>query len=291
MIKKTEKTHGHSKVSLLLKAVLKQFGKTLDSPADYDSLSLDIQTKTGEAVSSTTLKRLYGYVKPSTSPRLSTLSVLARYAGYTGWSDFCKRYSPDTDKQYDQAQLPSGNIDNPTEGNKMNRQKKLAVVILAIAAFCFAIIITILTVSPHHSPNPNGDLPRYSTRDTLIVISDSDTTIISLRDSLQTAYDIIMDKCMYEAKRQADHVLAKYDEMDIISYYDYVNKEYIRIVFTDIKNLVKTMSSEMIADENLREKILSRIFGECRNYCSRVLLQDFPIKELQAVYSKLNESE
>lgn len=68
-------------------------------------------------------------------------------------------------------------------------------------------------------------------------------------------------------------------------------KEYIRIVFTDIKNLVKTMSSEMIADENLREKILSRIFGECRNYCSRVLLQDFPIKELQAVYSKLNESE
>lgn len=287
----TEKTHDYSKASLLLKVVLEQFGKTLDSPSDYDSLSLDIQARTGEAVSSTTLKRLYGYVKPATAPRLSTLSTLARYAGYAGWSDFCKRYSPDTDKQHDQAQLPADNIDNPTEGNKMNRQKKLATVILAVAAFCFAIVITILAVSLHHSPNPNEDLPRYSTRDTLIVISDSDTTIISLRDSLQSAYDIILDECMDEAKRQAGHVLEKYDEMDIISYYDYVYKEYIRIVFTDIRNLVEAKSSEMIADENIREKILSRIFAECRDYCSRVLMQDFPKKELQETYKKLTESE
>ena len=77
-------------IDLLKRAIIECFGRTLDSPTDYDMLSADIRECTGETISSATLKRLFGYLKPSTAPRPSTLSVLARYVGYTGWSDFCQ---------------------------------------------------------------------------------------------------------------------------------------------------------------------------------------------------------
>lgn len=78
-----------SQVERLKSEVLQRFGRTLDAPTDYDALSLDILKKCGEQVSASTLKRLYGYNKQTTTPRPSTLSTLARYAGYTGWSHFC----------------------------------------------------------------------------------------------------------------------------------------------------------------------------------------------------------
>ena len=69
-------------IDLLKRAIIECFGRTLDSPTDYDMLSADIRECTGETISSATLKRLFGYLKPSTAPRPSTLSVLARYVGY-----------------------------------------------------------------------------------------------------------------------------------------------------------------------------------------------------------------
>ena len=81
-------------IDLLKRAIIECFGRTLDSPTDYDMLSADIRECTGETISSATLKRLFGYLKPSTAPRPSTLSVLARYVGYTGWSDFCQAQQP-----------------------------------------------------------------------------------------------------------------------------------------------------------------------------------------------------
>ena len=77
-------------IESLKEHVAKAFGRTLDSPADFDVMSLSIRERTGEYISPTTLKRLFGYVKPATVPRTSTLSVLSRYAGYAGWSDFCR---------------------------------------------------------------------------------------------------------------------------------------------------------------------------------------------------------
>ena len=81
-------TQNDSEITRLKEAVAGTFGKTLDSPTDFDALALSIQGKTGEYISPTTLKRLFGYVKPATIPRTSTLSVLARYVGKAGWSDF-----------------------------------------------------------------------------------------------------------------------------------------------------------------------------------------------------------
>ena len=72
----------------LKKIVIDKIGRTLESPADYEYLSEQIQKATGEYLSPTTLKRLFGYIPYDAQPRPATLSILARYAGYSGWQDY-----------------------------------------------------------------------------------------------------------------------------------------------------------------------------------------------------------
>ena len=64
---------------------------SLDSPTDFDYLALQVKIVTGEDISSTTLKRFYGYINSQSTTRRSSLSILARYLGYWGWSDYVKK--------------------------------------------------------------------------------------------------------------------------------------------------------------------------------------------------------
>lgn len=66
-----------------------KFGATMESPSDFNRLSLTINVDIGESVSASTLKRLFGYVKSETDISKSTLSILTRWLGYKGWGDFC----------------------------------------------------------------------------------------------------------------------------------------------------------------------------------------------------------
>ena len=68
--------------------ILAKLGHTLESPTEFDYLALQIANETGEMVSATTLKRLFGYIPSTSNTRHSTLSILARYLGYAGWSDY-----------------------------------------------------------------------------------------------------------------------------------------------------------------------------------------------------------
>lgn len=61
---------------------------SLDSPTDFDYLALQVKSVTGEDISSTTLKRFFGYIPSKSCTRRSSLSILARYLGYPGWSDY-----------------------------------------------------------------------------------------------------------------------------------------------------------------------------------------------------------
>ena len=68
--------------------VIRQLGRTLESPADFEYLSEQIQKKNGEYLSPTTLKRVFGHISYDGQLRPTTLSILARYAGYNGWQDY-----------------------------------------------------------------------------------------------------------------------------------------------------------------------------------------------------------
>lgn len=75
-------------IEKLKEDVLQKMGHTLDSPTDFDYLALQIKNVTGEDISSSTLKRFFGYIPTNSSIRKSSLSILTRYLGFAGWSDY-----------------------------------------------------------------------------------------------------------------------------------------------------------------------------------------------------------
>lgn len=76
-------------IAELLLQVEKAYAKPLNSSTDFEELSIQLKYKLGMSLSSSTLKRLWGYVNDAHSPRPQTLDVLARYLGHANFKDFC----------------------------------------------------------------------------------------------------------------------------------------------------------------------------------------------------------
>lgn len=77
-------------LTYLLSEVEKHYGRRIATSTDFESLSVVIEHKTGELLSSSTLKRLWGYVSLNPTPRISTLDVLSRFIGHKDFKAFCK---------------------------------------------------------------------------------------------------------------------------------------------------------------------------------------------------------
>lgn len=75
-------------LNCLLKQVEKKYGRPLSCTSNFEALSIIIEKETGELLSSSTLKRLYGYVSLKPVPRKSTLDILSRFIGYRNFSEF-----------------------------------------------------------------------------------------------------------------------------------------------------------------------------------------------------------
>lgn len=54
-------------------------------PAHCEALSADVERVTGEHIGVNTLKRFLGLYEDATTPRLSTLNIIARYLGVSDW--------------------------------------------------------------------------------------------------------------------------------------------------------------------------------------------------------------
>ena len=74
----------------LLARVEEKYGQRVDTSTDFESLAVAINKETGEHISSSTLKRLWGYVSLSPAPRVTTLDVLSHYVGSVSFREFCK---------------------------------------------------------------------------------------------------------------------------------------------------------------------------------------------------------
>ena len=72
----------------LRKAVEAKFGKKPKSPYDFDLLSNTIWNECHLSVSSTTLKRFWGYIEANRMPSLYTLNILCLYTGTKDWDRF-----------------------------------------------------------------------------------------------------------------------------------------------------------------------------------------------------------
>lgn len=75
-------------LSYLLSEVEKRYGRTISTSTDFEALSVVIEHEINEMLSSSTLKRMWGYVSSNPVPRISTLDILSRFVGYKDFSDF-----------------------------------------------------------------------------------------------------------------------------------------------------------------------------------------------------------
>lgn len=70
-------------------------GRSMQTPKDFDLLVLRIYDRTNVLLSTSTLKRFWGYVAKQDETRgelrRSTLNTLSAYVGYTDWQAFCNR--------------------------------------------------------------------------------------------------------------------------------------------------------------------------------------------------------
>lgn len=77
-------------LAYLLDEVEQKYGRRIATTTDFESLSVVIEHQIGEMLSSSTLKRLWGYVSLNPTPRVATLDILSRFVGYKDFKNFCE---------------------------------------------------------------------------------------------------------------------------------------------------------------------------------------------------------
>lgn len=271
--------------------VAKAFGRTLDSPSDYDSLSLSIREKTGEYISPTTLKRLFGYVKPATVPRPSTLSVLSRYVGYAGWSDFCQSLEVRNPDSASQELEPMADLTTETErpepGSLMQKTarepamvrmkggRRKSVVAISVSAAVICCAVAAILIFGDKSRTGNSMLPGTATQET---VSPESGTSKETSDTVRIKEAIQM-KCMDVTMRGCADITSRYGKMDIVAYRKYIDSRYCSFVFTDLRNMVRKEVAAAFGGSEYADMTANEIFSRCRDYCVEKIYLDFPNDE------------
>ncbi len=105
-------------ITVLKNEILKVAGHQLKTPRDFIWLSRCILEKSGERISPTTLKRMFGYLREPVKPRSYTLDVLSRFIGYDDFSKFCENGSR-TDSQSNILQSNCLPVNSLEEGKRV----------------------------------------------------------------------------------------------------------------------------------------------------------------------------
>lgn len=78
-------------IRALIASIEEAIGYKVTGPKNFNRLVDFILERTGEYVSATTLKRIWGYLDEPLKTRYNTLSTLARAIGYRDYNDFLQR--------------------------------------------------------------------------------------------------------------------------------------------------------------------------------------------------------
>ena len=226
-------------VEKLKKAVVQTFGCSLDSPMDYDSLASAIQEKTGTPISSTTLKRVFGYVKADSKPSKATLGILARYCGYAGWEDWC------------------GQQEKEGKKNK-GRGKGRIYIISASLLSIIAAIAAIWSISYDSTDRKEPEGPKFTKS-----------------DSFEFRYEELLKHCVSQAAEMCDSVRAVKSTMNKDEYFTYANQQYSKIL-ERMRVLSTQYASEAFEDnDSLRLAYGALIFNACRETCLPLYMEAY----------------
>jgi hypothetical protein len=75
------------------------YGHKIRYPRDCDGLAADIFSKSGYRLSSSTIKRLFGFITTTSKPNQYTLDSIAIYLGYESWLQFSNSNTLELEKQ------------------------------------------------------------------------------------------------------------------------------------------------------------------------------------------------
>lgn len=249
-------------IEVLKTAVTEVFGRNLDSPSDFDALSLAIQNKVKQNISATTLKRVFGYIKSDSLPSTATMSILAQYAGYAGWSDFCRKNDGIADV--------GGASDKSPSQKKTYRRLIIPLSILsAVILTVFSIVLisngrtehTIKTEAPQPAPPP--------------VSSESDM------------YNEILAACRTMTLEKCDSVTSLRGTIPKKEYMKLSQDSYYRIVFTQMKAIIETKLLEAFPDDDNRIRY-DAIFSSCRDLAVTELYHQFSTEDYIGIHDEDN---
>ena len=97
-------------------AVERKVGRKMQTNKDFDCLSDSVYDQTHTKISTTTLKRIWGYLSEGVTPRRYTLDQLARFIGYADFDAFCASLEADKASQSDLSNVGTDATLRPQEG-------------------------------------------------------------------------------------------------------------------------------------------------------------------------------
>lgn len=82
-------------IQYLCQAIDDLMGRKMQSPKDFEQLRSRIFSLQRVLISTSTLKRVWGYLDNPSEPRKATLDTLAYFLGYTDYDAFCQSQADD----------------------------------------------------------------------------------------------------------------------------------------------------------------------------------------------------
>jgi hypothetical protein len=130
-------------IDRLRKSIEAQVDREMRTPKDFDYLSEKIFEKVHQTVSPTTLKRMWGYLSETATPRLSTLNILSQFTGYDNWDAFCK--SESTEEPVEESEEINESIGQESERQTHDSHRwhpkwivMTLIAVIALATFTWA---------------------------------------------------------------------------------------------------------------------------------------------------------
>ena len=255
-----------------------KFGRTIESAADFDMLSITIQQATSETISPSTLKRIFGYVKSDAAPSATTLSILSRYVGYTGWSDFCGNYIP--------SETGCGLIHKSIR-TRLLKQKRL---ILFLTITCIVLTASCILLSVRL------DNVMAAYRDAV-----SDNTVKAIRDTVFEAapapagtqaetdeekYREIRQDCIMKVRHMTDSVMALRSSLPLYRYVEKCDSAYFHIAFDYMKPYISSQMAAAFPDNDTLGTVHGNaLFIECRDQ-AMILMTHITTEERQRAHEE-----
>ena len=108
----------------IIEMIENRYGQRIKYSKDCISLSANIERVCGQHVSSTTLKRLFGFAKTVQQPRMQTLDILAVFVGYQDWH--CVLAAIETAKDFVEVNINLSPTHDTQKTNLLHHQVALA---------------------------------------------------------------------------------------------------------------------------------------------------------------------